>query len=348
METTGAIATRWLLDLSILLLALTGFSISLYLLFQGSFNGDDGVAGCGGSHACVETLTSQWSHVLGMPVSLLGLLSYVGLMLGMTPRGSRFLPMMFAVPTGAALWFVFVQAVLIGKFCPWCMAAHGVAFSVIVFGYFRLREMGGRSKTIRQLGLFTVLAFFGISLLQLYGPRMATHRIEKLAKSTLAADENIHARGEGRKVQFADGILVYNADELPHLGPADAKRVMVEYFDYQCPACRTMYGYLAALMKKYPQDLCVILLPVPLENGCNKAISDTNDGHPWSCDYARLGMALWRCNPDAYAEFHENALSGMSVGDAQQFADRLVPSEKLDDAMKQPWIHDLIQADIRD
>jgi len=321
-------------DRAILALALAGFAINALLLVRRLSGG--GIAGCGSS--CEDVLNSRWSQVFGIPVTVLGLLAYAVLMVAFATQNRRWVGPCVGVIIGAAGWFILVQAVMIGRFCPWCMAAHGIGVLIAVLGIWR------HGIAVVPMVSSAIIAMLAVGLLQSYGPLPVTHRVEK---STLAPPSAaIHARGNGPKAGFADGRKTYDVAAMPHLGRADARRVLVEYFDYSCPACQTMRGYLAALVAKHPDDVCVLVLPVPLESSCNPSLAAGDVEHPGSCELARLALAVWRNNPDAFAAFHRALLDGISPSAARANAMELVP--ELDVALRDPWIAELIKANIAD
>lgn len=329
-----------MLDLGLLILALAGFALNLYLLSWRIAEG--GITGCGGG-SCEQVLASRWSAVFGVPVTVFGALVYAGLMVSLSPWGSRLtLPLVGAI-LGAVFWFILVQAVFIGKFCPWCLAAHGVGLAVVCVSVIR----GGFSGSLKNLAMWGYAAFLVIGLVQVYGPVPATHRIDDTPS---AAPASVQARGDGRKASFVDGRKSFDVSAFPRLGSPDAKHVMAEYFDFQCPSCRIMSGYLAALVAKHPAEICVLLMPVPLDPVCNEAFVPGDVGHPDSCELTRIALAVWRENPDAYPALHQAFLSDPSpkVSDALALARRQVPRAKLDAAMQDPWIDELIQANIAD
>jgi uncharacterized membrane protein len=327
-----------------LVLVLCGFAINLLLLIRHIAGG--GIAGCGGGSSCEELLNSRWSQVLGLPVTGFGCLVYIGLLVSFTAHGRWLRNPCLGLIGGAAAWFVFVQALVIGRFCPWCMTAHGVGMILTVLGLW-CHGMDGKVITAaKTMGLSAVIAVFGISVLQVYGPRPVTHRIANPTGHFQATA--IHARGTGRKVEFDGGRKIYDVAALPHLGPVDAQRVMVEYFDYSCAACRTLRGYIDALLAKHPAAICVVVLPVPMERSCNHALAAGEPAHPGSCDLARLALAVWRIRPAEFAVFHQVVLDGVSAQAARAKALQLVPQEQLDAALQDPWIAELIQGNIND
>ncbi len=336
----------WLLDLVILILVLAGFAVNLLLLFRRLTDLDIGIAGCGGSSACGEIITSRWSQVFGVPVTVFGLIVYFGLMFSLAQTGQRLLAPLLGSVAGAAVWLIFAQAVLLERFCPWCMGAHALGAVVVALGLVRLR-IGEGGETGRVV-FWGCVAFFSIGLSQLYGPLPATHQIDVLAAPVVSEPTNIHGRGDGRRVTFANGGRTYNVSTLPHLGSEEAGHVLVEYFDYQCPACQTMRGYVSALIEKHPRDVCVIVLPVPLDGGCNRSMGSREPGHPGSCDFARLALAVWKAYPIGFAEFHEKSLKSASISESRALANKIIPHEKLDVALTDPWISELIDANIAD
>lgn len=328
------------LDFVILTLALVGFAINLFLLVRRYSDAAAAIAGCGGG-SCEEVLASRWSAILGVPVTAFGALVYIGLMSSLAIRFKRLHEPLLGMIAGAACWFVFVQAVLFGKFCPWCMAAHAVGIAVVAFGVIRSRTLESMKTTAR----WAVAAFLGIGLAQVCGPVQASHRIDDLPAVTSPGLPS--TRGQGRKVSFDGGRRAYDASALPRRGPVDAEHVMVEYFDYQCAACRTMAGYLEAFAAKHPKDVAILLLPVPLDGVCNEHMSAGNQ-HPGSCEIARSALAVWRLKPEAFPVFHRALIADPSPESAKRLALELVAPAQFAAALSDPWIGELIQSDIAD
>ncbi|MGL5018802.1 MAG: vitamin K epoxide reductase family protein, partial [Luteolibacter sp.] len=305
-----------------LILVLAGCVLHLFLFLQQvRFAGLD----AGGMGPCGQVTASRWAIVFGVPVTGVGLVVYLGLVASMTKWGRRFtIPLLGAV-LGSAGWFLLVQGVLMGAFCPWCLAAHGLAVAVVGVG--ALRSSG-------NLISWSTAAFLAIGLMQVYGPLPPAE--PSAANPAVPAGPSIQASGVGRKISFDGGRKSFGVESLPRLGPADAKQVLVMYFDYQCPSCRTMGGYLSALVEKHPADICVLMLPVPLDPVCNESFLPGDVGHPDSCEFARIALAVWREKPEAFPEFHRAVLSGPVpvLPDVLSLARQHVSRARLDAAMK--------------
>jgi hypothetical protein len=181
----------------------------------------------------------------------------------------------------------------------------------------------------------------GAILIQLFGPVPTTHRIEE-APVVSAPVADVHGQGGGRKVSFDGGAKRYDVEALPRLGPADAKHVLVEYFDYQCPACRTMHGFLESLRARHLRDIAVIVLPVPLERSCNRLLGPKDAEHAGSCELSRAALAVWRAAPGAFEEVHHAMFADPQAG--LRIAHEKAAGASQDD----PWINEMLKVDAED
>src|SRR5881394_3658325 len=115
------------------LLILAAGAVSAYLLSV-SLSGGRAI-GCGPGSGCDEVLGSRWAYVLGVPVSALALVVDLALLVTTFSCGPKSTPKQrrgaweIIVPCavlvlGGALWFTALQAVVLHRFCPWCLTAH--------------------------------------------------------------------------------------------------------------------------------------------------------------------------------------------------------------------------------
>ena len=332
------------LRILLLLLASGGLLLNALLLYWKLSDPSAGIAGCGGGAGCNEVLASRWSQVFGLPIPVLGIVVYSLLVAALVLRKWRVAAFCYGAIAGSAVWLIIVQAVWLRHFCPWCMAAHGMGILLVGLAW----TAKPRDRKLRQALLAGLAAAFGLALSQYYGPVPATHRID--SASAMPQTLGIHAQGNGRKIAFDDGKKIYDNTSLPGLGSSEAKQVLVEYFDYQCPSCRTMSAYLTALLAKHPTEIRVLVLPVPLDHGCNPALAAADDGHPGSCELTRIALAVWRVNPAAFPAIHREFLSDPppDLAAALSLARAQIPTAQLEAAMREPWIDQLIAANIAD
>lgn len=109
-----------------------------------------------------------------------------------------------------------------------------------------------------------------------------------------------------------------------------------------------MRGFLDGLMARHPKDLCVVILPVPLERSCNYSLRENDTEFAGSCKLSKLALALWRTKPDAFAGFNRFLLDGATPEQATARVFELMSPAELFTAMQDPWIEELIQANVRD
>ena len=138
------------------------------------------------------------------------------------------------------------------------------------------------------------------------------------------------AKVASRKVTVAgtQGPITMDVRAWPLLGSSDARYVFVEMFDYTCPHCRETHKAIRGAMEQFGNDVAVIALPVPLERSCNKAA--TGSGHAGACELGRIAVAVWRCEPGKFREFHDWMFAGnRTTASARAYAEQLVGAEKL-------------------
>ena len=86
-------------------------------------------------------------------------------------------------------------------------------------------------------------------------------------------------------------------------------------------------------------------LPVPLSQECNNTVTSTKIRHQAACELARLAVAVWRINPQAYETFHEWLFipeHGRNTGEAWSYASQLVGNEALRAEMSKPTVNQFI------
>ena len=136
--------------------------------------------------------------------------------------------------------------------------------------------------------------------------------------------------------------------ELPMVGTPGASNVIVYLFDYTCTHCRLLHNILAAAQPRFGNRLGVVSLPMPMSTNCNPLIPSHFDSSPNACEYANLGLALWRANREAHRQFDEWFFAQekpASVEDARAYAVKLVGADELDQALADPWVRQQILID---
>ena len=204
--------------------------------------------------------------------------------------------------------------------------------------------------------------FMAIGLLaagQVWGPKPETHLI---TEGGYVPDGDVPAAVVGRSeaakthppriIEFFGGELKFDAAALPVLGPPDARVVLVEFFDYTCGSCRDLAGDLKALKRKWPEALAVVVLPAPLNRGCNPWLKDSVKDHAGACDLAKIALACWKARPAAFPELHDFLLAlplpatEAQVAVARRKADELAGAPAMAAAMEDAWVGQRLQENL--
>ncbi len=161
-------------------LAFAGLVLSCYLTWASWQPGP--IVGCSGESyfSCEEVLGSKWSKWWGLPVSLLGAITYVlmfafaWLVPGPTwpvPGSTWLVPgdgdsrlprvaqaawlcliALSFLATGVAAWFILLQALVLGEFCLYCCLIHACSIMICVLVLWQLPRPD-RDEQYAQLGV---------------------------------------------------------------------------------------------------------------------------------------------------------------------------------------------------
>ena len=130
---------RWAVYLS-WFLSLVGLSLSAYLTYEHFYQKVFQGCSLGGLVNCQKVTTSAQSHFLGIPVSVLGLATFVVFAVINSPWlwsvGSYWLHVArLTMVMGAmifVLWLVYAELIIINNICLYCTGVHVVTFALFV------------------------------------------------------------------------------------------------------------------------------------------------------------------------------------------------------------------------
>ncbi|MBI3414544.1 MAG: thioredoxin domain-containing protein [Verrucomicrobia bacterium] len=353
------------------------FVVALYLASISLRGGS--VLGCGPDSNCQRVLSSRWSLWFGLPVSLFAVPVYLALFVasfGITGNASAkrannlqsFFEAMTVVVLGAAAWFIALQWLVIKSVCPFCMSAHtgGVIAAVLLFRASRasaaaLKKADGSSATAGQGIQVASLAAGCAALAVLIGGQLqyrpATFVVQSAAGANQLGPTNAPMTTNAaasqapteRVLMIHDGQFSLKLRELPLMGSPEARHVIVSLFDYTCHHCRQMHGQLREVQHAFSNELAIISLPMPLDANCNRLVQRTPSPHVGACEYARLGLAVWRAKPSAFADFDDWVFAPArpaSISEVRRHAEELTGREALERALADKWIDACVQEDV--
>ncbi len=153
-----------------------------------------------------------------------------------------------------------------------------------------------------------------------------------------------------RQLSLYSNAFLLDLDTVPMIGPPGASNVIVHLYDYTCPQCRSLHPILAATQSRFGNQLGIVCLPLPISTNCNPFLPPHAHSVSNSCEYARLGLAVWRAKPAAHHQFEERMFAGArppGLEQATEYASQLVGQDKLQAALKDPWLQEQIAVDCR-
>jgi protein-disulfide isomerase len=113
-----------------------------------------------------------------------------------------------------------------------------------------------------------------------------------------------------RLVKFLNGTVTLDVYQHPHLGNPEAPHVMLEFASYDCPHCHAMHRVLQRALRRYGDQVAIVVLPYPQEMECNKEVKDSKYSITGACATARMAVGVATIDPAKFAQFHDWLMAG--------------------------------------
>ncbi|MGZ6256608.1 MAG: thioredoxin domain-containing protein [Candidatus Limnocylindria bacterium] len=319
-----------------LVAAIAGAGISAYLLVE-YLNDSGGI--CLTGSGCDEVRLSAYSHILSLPVPLYGLAFYLvaawvawrslspAPLFGFPPR--IVLAGLGAAGIAASAVLTGLEAFVIHSFCTWCLA-QAVASLVLGISAFIGLSRGSRDDVVRS---------------------DSTRRAQRHAAQEVAAERGLLQRNglvsAGAMSLLLVGLLLGgaftnntgptpgpSASTSSSLAPAYAPRIgngpvtVVEFADYQCPACAVVSPELQTLVTEGRITLVYRMYPLPQHQNAELTAR--------AAVAANLQGKFWPMHDQIYAT--QSDWENLSDADARAYLTQLASSVGLDVTR---WTQDL-------
>jgi protein-disulfide isomerase/uncharacterized membrane protein len=246
---------------------------------------------------CDDIARSPYSEVNGVPLGVWGVGFFLAqlalLLLGMLKpqtRSEHSFAYIAAVTCGVLVSIALgiIAWTEVGVFCLNCMAIYVVTLAQAIILYLYRAEIP-TSFSWRKLGnglispiivVAVTIVFFNVFLRPAPSSKLPPAALEALQKQNFLP---VEARIEIDKSPFS------GLGEDYRKGPDDAKVVLVEFADFQCPACKNASAMMNRIKKMYGDQILVVFKNYPLDGACNAAIRSKI--HEFACSSA----AMARC-----------------------------------------------------
>ncbi len=247
---------------------------------------------------CTAVARSHAAIFLGLPVPVWALAAYfvfaalavIGLRAQKEPAHNAgdylFIGAVWSVLYSAYL--AYVSAFELKTFCAYCAALYAANIGLLLAGIPAAAPLRGfmerRGRDLRWLigqplrlglaGFVLVLTIAGLSVLYARSGR------------------TIYAPPQGIKFDLSDD---------PMIGFYRAPVTIIEFSDFECPACRHMHETVDKMLKKYEGRIRLIHKNYPLDSSCNPSVPGRM--HPQACGAAFAAVCAYRMGKyESYAE----------------------------------------------
>ena len=253
--------------------------------------------------SCSDVLLSRYSTAYGVPVAMLGVIWFAGVLVlvGAGTFGRESLRenvpgYLFALSTAGlavVLYLGYVSIAVLKVYCPLCLTADAAVIGLFIISgaatTFPMTTLPRRllhdlKASIVNPGAVAVMALFiaGAASAAVLSAR------DSAAGAGAALTAVAQAASADRRSEFERW---YNAQpRVSLIVPSEgAKVLIVDFNDFQCPYCSQAYLALKPVMDKYnaqqPNTVRLVLKDYPLDSKCNANVQNGGP-HPSACDAA--------------------------------------------------------------
>jgi uncharacterized membrane protein len=113
-----------------------------------------------------------------------------------------------------------------------------------------------------------------------------------------------------RKVKLLNGKLTLDVYKQAYIGNPEAPHVVAELISYNCPHCRKTNRLMKQAMSRYGDQVCLVVLIIPMEQSCNRLFKNSEGSHPGACTTARMALGVAKLKPESFGRFHDFLMSG--------------------------------------
>jgi uncharacterized membrane protein len=290
----------------------------LALLIARKSMGAGGLPGCGAESACEAVARSRWAKIgripVAMPAALLYAAMFAAMLSGIAPAWAT--PLLWYIgivsactALGAAAWFLVLQAVVVRRFCLYCVAVHFLAAVAALILLLRSPPDTHASIAI-LLGVASLLAILVGGQLFIRVPTFEIVSVAAPARTVAPQETKPPAPrftapmpAIQRRVSLFKGNVELDLQDWPLLGRPDAEHVIGWLFDHTCAECHHEHGVLRKVLPMFAGELAIVAVPVPMFPDCNPEAKHRYENRVQACAYARLCWAVWLSAPGVYDDW---------------------------------------------
>lgn len=261
---------------------------------------------------CEAVNASEWSLIFGLPVASYGIFFYLAAIVSgiYAGKGGIFSSKGFVglsiigglISSVGSLALLYISEFIIGSLCLICMGMYLTNFLILGAALWLGRSVPFSSSVkicVSEIGDFLRGLVGGLA-----GGKTAPARIDlyiyalclaAIGVVSFVSPDIALSFAPAKKINIAslDPVAQWESSptrDIPLVmdkgsfgdfveGPADAPITIVEFADFECPACRRLYVNLKPLLSKYEGRYRLIFKNYPLDNACNSEIKRSFHQH---------------------------------------------------------------------
>lgn len=328
-------------------LAFFGLALSFYLLYHhveitGDFQTSASICSINETFDCDKVAKSEFSEVAGFPVAAFSLFYFLSLFvyLFLIVKDRKFseqsklgqLAFFTSLSLPPSIAMLYLSLFVVKAICLFCSLLYLDNFLIAGLSFYYLRKHASFSHYLSgirdlfrfsfsfkdsysRIFLYLVVASVSISsalpsLLRdsYFVPRKKAENekvIDKLAKSMSGVGVS--------KDQIPLESLVLS-DDFGTVGTSSAKINIIEFMDYQCPACKRASEVLKPLLAKYKKEVNLVIKNYPLDESCN--INVPQGPHEFACKAASMARCAGGFGSERFWDMHYGLFALPDIDDA--------------------------------
>lgn len=268
--------------------------------------------------SCDDVAKSPYSEFFGTPVAVLGVGFYVALavlliisILRPDQRKAHQMAFFWMTMSGAVVALVLagISAVLIGKFCISCLATYGVILTLAGIAWQYRDLLLNPEFTWNELGNGLGNGFIVVLLAVFVYRNLVPPPMQQKSEMSKSEMEQLisSVKSSGTKLPISRSAYEGLGEDY-RKGPDDSPVQIVEFADYQCPACGMAANTLKEVQTKYREKVQIVFRNYPLSSACNPSVNANI--HPHAC----LAATMARCVGEIgkFWEYNEIVFAGQS------------------------------------
>lgn len=312
-ESTGIQKARLVtIILSVVGLALSYISLDQHVVYTHGFAAGPSFCNINAHLNCEAVTTSEWSMFFGLPVASYGLFLYSILLIGSLaassagrtlslPAWSAITLLIACVASLLSIVLFGISEVLIGALCLMCIGTYLVNF--LIFGIvwstaWRGSVVKGVGAGVREIGRLVGVVFGFVKAPEMVQPwrvrvvsllvvlsGVVSALLPDVLFQSYAAQEMVE--GDPVEAWATSPLTTFNlkigegAFGDYSQGDPTAPIQIVEFADYECPACKRMHELMQDILETYKGRYHFVFKNYPLDKSCNPDMK--HELHEFAC-----------------------------------------------------------------